>query len=168
MASSYGLVALQAPTLLERALDAAHLDFPRRAPQPSAVQVVLATVLSVVGALAADALLVAIGTAAFPTTKGYGHFQFSDYGKLTVVGVLFACAAWPMVTRVTSSPRWVFSRMAVLVTLVLWLPDVYLLMKGEPVDAVAVLMAMHVAIALVTYNVLVHVAAVPAPLRSWP
>ena len=59
---------------------------------------------------------------------------------------------------VTSNPGWLFSRMAVLVTLFLWLPDMYILMKGEPVDAVAVLMAMHVAIALVTYNVLVHVA----------
>ncbi len=32
-------------------------------------------------------------------------------------------------------------------------------MKGKPAKAVAVLLAMHLAIALVTYNALVHVAA---------
>jgi hypothetical protein len=162
-------VALQAPPLVERGIGSLRLDFPRNVPQPPAARVVLATVLSVIGSLAADALLVALGTRAFPGTKGYGHFQFSDYGKLTVVGVLVACAAWPVVTRVTSSPRWLFFRLAILVTLVLWLPDVYIFMKGQPADAVAVLMAMHVAIALVTYNLLVHVAGVrTGPLRSWP
>ena len=43
--------------------------------------------------LPVDALLVALGTAAFPATKGYGHFHFSDDGLLTVVGVVMACAS---------------------------------------------------------------------------
>jgi predicted membrane channel-forming protein YqfA (hemolysin III family) len=90
------------------------------------------------------------------------HFQFGDYAKLTVIGVLIACAAWPVTTRITSQPRWMFFRMAVLVTLVLWLPDVYILMKGQPGKAVAVLFVMHVAIALVTYNALVRLAPVHA------
>ena len=50
--------------------------------------------------------------------------------------------------------------MAVLVTVVLWLPDVYILMQGQPGNAVAVLFVMHVAIALVTYNALVRLAPV--------
>jgi hypothetical protein len=62
------------------------------------------------------------------------------------------------VTRITSSPRWLFMRLAVLVTLVLWLPDVWILLKHEPARAVGVLMAMHLGIALVTYNLLVRVA----------
>ncbi len=49
----------------------------------------------------------------FPATAGYVHFQFSDYAKLTVVGVIVACAAWPIVSRLTSAPRWLFSRLAV-------------------------------------------------------
>ena len=106
------------------------------------------------------ALLVTIGQAVFPSTSGYVHFQFSDYAKLTVIGVIIACVAWPIVTRITSAPRWLFFRMAVLVTLVLWLPDLYILYRGAPIEAVAVLMAMHVAIALVTYNLLVRVAPV--------
>ncbi|HTW10813.1 MAG TPA: DUF6069 family protein [Acidimicrobiales bacterium] len=153
--------------LLKRAASLAHLDFAPEHRQPVAGRVVLATLASVVGSLIADAILVAVGEAVFPGTKGYGHFRFSDYARLTVIGVLIACAAWPVVTRVTSVPRWLFSRSAVLVTLFLWLPDIYILYSGQPGDAVAVLMAMHVAIALVTYNILVRAAPVgPAPVGA--
>jgi hypothetical protein len=69
------------------------------------------------------------------------------------------------VTRISSAPRWLFFRLAVLVTLVLWLPDLYLLDLGQPGRAVAVLMVMHLAIALVTYNCLVHIARVRAAAR---
>ena len=116
--------------------------------------------LSIAGSLAADAILVVIGKAVFPSTKGFAHFQFSDYAKLTVIGVIIACVAWPIVTRISSAPRWLFFRLAILVTLVLWLPDLWILHMGESAKAVAVLMVMHVAIALVTYNLLVHLAPV--------
>lgn len=117
-----------------------------------------ATAVSIAGSLAADALLVVIGEAVFPSTKGYQHFQFPDYAKLTVIGVVIACAAWPAVTRISSSPRWLFLRMAAAVTLVLWLPDVAILFAGQNARAVAVLFVMHLAIAVVTYNALVHIA----------
>jgi len=136
----------------------ARVDFAPQHRQPSAGRVLLATVASVAGSLAADAILVVIGKAVFPSTKGFAHFQFSDYAKLTVIGVIVACAGWPIVTRISSAPRWLFSRLAVLVTLVLLLPDLYLLHVGEPAKGVAVLMVMHVTIALVTYNLLVHLA----------
>jgi uncharacterized protein with PQ loop repeat len=51
-----------------------------------------------------------------------------------------------------------FFWLAVAVTLFLWLPDLYILWKGQPAKAVAVLMVMHLAIAVVTYNALIHVA----------
>ena len=136
------------------------VDFAPRHRQPSAGRVVLVTIASIAGSLAADALLVVIGEAIFPATKGFVHFQFSDYARLTVVGVIIACAAWPIVTRISPAPRWLFFRLAILVTLVLWLPDIWILHKGEPAGAVAVLMIMHLAIAVVTYNLLVHVAPV--------
>ena len=148
------------PPPLDRALRLARVDFAPRHRQPSGLRVIVALIVSVVGSLAADALLVAIGTAVFPSTKGYVHFQFSDYAKLTVIGVVIACAAWPVVTRISSAPRWLFFRLAVAVTLVLWLPDLYILYRGAPGRAVAVLMVMHLAIALVTYNCLVHIARV--------
>ncbi len=100
----------------------------------------------------------AIGTRIFPTTSGYVHFRFSDYGALTTVGVIIACVAWPVVTRISSAPRWVFLRMAVPVTAVLLLPDLYILAKGQPLKAVLVLMVMHLAIGAVTYNALVRLA----------
>jgi hypothetical protein len=143
------------------------LDFSPPHRQPSAARVLLATVASVAGSLAADAILVVIGQALFPHTMGYAHFQFPDYAKLTVIGVIIACVAWPVVTRVSSAPRWLFFRLAILVTLVLWLPDLYILYRGQPASAVAVLMVMHLAIALVTYNLLVRVAPARRP-RSEP
>jgi hypothetical protein len=156
---------MTAPTLVRRALGIARVDFGPEHRQPSAARLVAATIVSIAGSLLADALLVVIGTAVFPSTKGYVHFQFSDYAKLTVIGVIIACVAWPVVTRISSSPRWLFFRLAILVSLGLYLPDLYLLVLGQPPKAVAVLILMHLAIALVTYNVLVHLAAV-RPNRS--
>ena len=115
---------------------------------------------SVALSLAADAALVVMGEHLWPATKGYSHFQFADYSKLTIIGVLIACAAWPIVTRISSAPRWLFFRLAILVTLVLLLPDLWILHQGQSAQGVAVLMVMHVAIALITYNLLVHVAPV--------
>jgi hypothetical protein len=152
--------------MLQKALDLIHLDFAPEHGQPSGGRVALATVASLAGSLLADALLVVIAQAVFPGIKGYSHFQFADYGKLTVIGVIIACVAWPVTTRITSRPRWMFFRMAILVTLVLWLPDVYILVKGQPAKAVGFLFAMHLAIALVTYNVLVRLAPVRVPRAS--
>jgi hypothetical protein len=149
--------------MLKHALSLFRVDFAPTSGQPSPWRVGLATALSVGGSLLVDALLVIAGTAAFPSTKGYSHFHFADYARLTVIGVIIACAAWPVVTRVTSAPKWLFFRLAILVTLVLFVPDLWLLSKGQSPTAVAILMTMHVGIALVTYNVLVRVAAVKMP-----
>jgi hypothetical protein len=159
-------LATRLPPSLERALGLVRVDFAPARWQPSAARVTAASVLSVAGSLAADAVLVVVGTAIFPSTRGYVHFQFSDYAKLTVIGVVIACLAWPVVTRITSQPRWLFFRMAIAVTLVLWLPDLYILAGGQPPRAVAVLIAMHLAIAVVTYNCLVHVAPVKTALPA--
>jgi hypothetical protein len=126
--------------------------------QPVRSRLAAAVVASVVGSLVADALLVAIGTVIFPSTRGYVHFQFSDYARLTIVGVLIACAGWPVVTRLSAAPRWVFLRLAVLASAVLLLPDLAILYLGAPVQAVLVLLFMHAAIAVVTYNALVRLA----------
>jgi hypothetical protein len=144
--------------MLEQIMSIARLDFSPPHRPPSAARVVLVTVASIIGALVADAVLVVVGEAIFPSTKGYGHFRFSDYAKLTVIGVIIACVAWPIVVRLSSAPRWLFFRLAILVTLFLWLPDLYILHQGQSAKAVAVLILMHLAIALVTYNLLVRLA----------
>jgi len=161
-------LSAQPQPFLQRALALCRVDFAPAHRQPSVARVAAATVLSIAGSLAADAALVAIGTAVFPSTKGYVHFQFHDYARLTLIGVVIACLAWPVVTRISSQPRWLFFRMAILVTLVLWLPDLYILARGAPPEAVAVLMTMHLAIALVTYNCLVHLAKVGEASRPAP
>ncbi len=154
------------PDVTERALAWARIDFSPPHRPPAWWRVALATVLSLGLSLAADAALVAIGTRLFPSTKGYVHFQFHDYAKLTVLGVLIACAAWPVVARCSSAPRWLFFRLAIVVTLVLFLPDLYIWHQGQSAQAVLVLMSMHVAIALVTYNLLVHLAPVRDRART--
>jgi hypothetical protein len=153
-----GAVEDKDDTLIGRAMDFARIDFFPSDRQPSLLRVAIATLISIVGSLAADALIVKLAVAAVPADKGYVHFLFSDYAKLTVIGVLIACAAWPIVTRATSSPRLAFFRMAIAVTIVLFLPDLYLLAQHQPFHAVFFLMLMHLAIALVTYNLLVRLA----------
>jgi hypothetical protein len=111
--------------------------------------------------LGADALIVALGTRVFPSTQGYRRFRFLDYSLLTVVGVIVACVGWPIVTRLSSTPRWLFFRLAVLVSIVLLAPDAYLWYRGDAAKAVFVLVWMHVAIAVVTYYSLVMLAPVP-------
>jgi hypothetical protein len=138
------------------------LTFIDRAPvdrPPPPLRVALATLVAVAGSVLIDAGLVAAGTALWPSIRGYSHFRLSDYGLLTVLGVLAACASWPVVVRLSSRPRSLFVRLAVVVTVALLAPDAWLLVVlHEPARAVAVLLGMHLAIAVVTYNALVHLA----------
>ena len=150
--------------MLNRVMSLVHLDFAPNHEQPRAGRVALATVVSLVGSLLADAVIVVIAQALIPSTKGYVHFQFGDYAKLTVIGVVIAGLAWPAVVRLTADPRWVYRILAVLVTAVLLLPDLYIWWTGQPGRAVLVLAAMHLAIALITYHVMVRVAP-PRPSR---
>ena len=161
------MVATSSPDLpapLARLFAWARIDFHPPHRPPAWWRVGVATVLALVGSLLADAAIVAVWTHAIASTKGYVHFQFHDYARLTIIGVLIACAGWPVVARCCSAPRWLFFRLAIVVTLVLFLPDLYIWHQGQPAKAVAGLLCMHVAIALVTYNALVHVA----PVRGVP
>ncbi len=155
-------------TPAEPLLERLHVDLVPADPQPAWGRLAVATVVAVVGSLAADAALVALGEAVFPSTRGFVHYQFADYAKLTVIGVLGACAGWPVVTRLASRPRWIFRLLAVVVTLVLFLPDLWIWLKGEPAQGILVLLAMHVAIALVTYHALVRIAPAGPDARPGP
>lgn len=148
------------PPLLARPLEIARVDFAPRHRHPAAGSVVAATFLAIAGSLVADLLLVHLGRAMFPATARYEHFQVIDYARLTIVGVILAAVGWPIVTRISSAPRWLYVRLAVLVSGVLLLPDVYLWLRGDPHAAIAVLVVMHLAIGLVTYNVVVRLAPV--------
>jgi hypothetical protein len=142
----------------------ARIEFPPAHGRPAATRLAVASAVSIIGSLIADAVIVALGEAVWPATRGYEHFAFADYGELTVIGVVAACAGWPIVTWVCAAPRWLFLRLAVLVTAILLLPDVYIWFQGQPGDAVTVLMIMHVAIGVVTYGALTRIA----PTRGRP
>ncbi len=134
------------------------LDLPMGAAQPSLWRWIVAALVAVGASLAACYGLAHLGVVLFPSTAGYGHFAFADYAKLTVLGVLAASVAWPLVTLVTSRARRLFFWLAVLVTVVSLAPDAWILHLGQPAEGVAVLVVMHFALAVITYPALVFIA----------
>jgi hypothetical protein len=155
----------QFPDSLQPLLRAFRIDFKALTP-PSPIQLFFASIVALAGSLLADWLLVKLGTHVFPSTRGYTHFKFDDYAKLTIIGVAIACAGWPLVTTLTSAPRRLFLQAAVAITIVLLAPDAYIWHNGSSGKAVFVLVWMHVAIAIVTYNALVHLAPVGRTRRT--
>lgn len=146
------------PHPIQRLLTWARFDLRPGHRQPAAIALATATVVAVALCLTVDWALAKAGAAIFPSTKGYEHFQFGDYATLTVLGVVAACVGWPIVTRLCAAPRWLFARLAVLVTAVLLLPDLAIYLQGQPGNAVFILVLMHLAIGLITYTALVRLA----------
>ena len=145
-------------TRVPQALSMIGIDFPLGSRQPRLWRFGVATVVAVAGSLAACALLVAAAEALFPSTVGYGHFAFADYAKLAIVGVLIACMAWPVVTLFASRAARLFFWLAVIVTVVSLLPDIWIWHLGQAPLGVFTLGVMHVAVAIVTYPALVLIA----------
>ena len=76
-----------------------------------------------------------------------------------MVGVVIACIAWPILTLVSSrAARPLFLTATVIVTIVSFAPDAWIMLKGQSAPAVLVLALMHIAVALVTYPALVTIA----------
>ena len=150
------------PRLIDRLFIHARIDLRPSSAPPSLARLSAVTLLCVVGSLGADAGLVRLADALYPAIQNYSHFHPYDYGTLTVIGVLAACACWPLAVRISSAPRLLFFRVALVVTALLLVPDVWLLVGHEPVRGVLALIAMHFSIALITYNLLVRLA----PARS--
>jgi hypothetical protein len=146
------------PTVGGRLGALARIDLPRGTAQPSLPRFVLATVVALAGSLLACFLLAGAAQLLDPATRGYDHFRFADYGKLTVLGVLIACLAWPVVAWFSSRARRVFLVLALLVTLASFVPDVWIGIHGQPAAGVLTLVLMHVALLVVTYPALVLLA----------
>jgi hypothetical protein len=135
-----------------------HLDFPAGAAQPVWWRWLVATVVALVASIAACAALAAIGIALVPSTAGYEHYGFGDYAKLTTIGVIAAAIIWPVVTLVTTRARRLYLWLAVLVVIVSFAPDLWILRGGQPAPAVADLAVMHVAVGAITALALVFIA----------
>jgi hypothetical protein len=127
---------------------------------PSGLRVAMITAVAAIGSVFVNAVIVWIAKAANPSLQDYSHFRLWDYGTLSVVGVAGAGVAWYIASRYLATPRVVFFRVAIAVTLVLWAPDVWILVKHEPTRAVLFLALMHLTVALITYNLLVFAAPV--------
>jgi hypothetical protein len=77
--------------------------------------------------------------------SGYGHFQFTDYNKLTIIGVVIA--GWPVVAWLTTSARRLYLLSAIIVTILSLAPNLWILHLGQPGKGVLTLVAMHFALA---------------------
>jgi hypothetical protein len=146
------------PTVGGRLGALARIDMPWGAAQPSLPRFALATAVALAGSLLACYLLAGAAQLLDPATRGYEHFRFADYGRLTALGVLIACLAWPVVAWFSSQARRVFLVLAVLVTLASFAPDVWIGIHGQPLAGVLTLVLMHVALLVVTYPALVLLA----------
>jgi hypothetical protein len=147
------------PRSFEELMTQLHLDFVPAHRQPTPWRLGVASFVAILGSLVADWALVALGTTLFPRTVHYTHFQFGDYATLTIIGVAVACVGWPIVARVSLTPQWIFVRLAVVVTIVLLAPDVFIwLVQHQSAAAVFTLVLMHFAIAVVTYVALTRLA----------
>jgi hypothetical protein len=131
--------------------------------QPSIARLALATIVAIALSLFADWLIAKLAVGLRPKLAHYPHFRLVDYARLTVVGIIGAAVSWPIVTRWCAAPRWVYLRLAVLVTGVLLLPDVYIYMRRSNGEAVFALVCMHLAVAVISYNAIVRIA----PVRPW-
>ncbi len=145
--------------------------FTRTGPAPHAVppalrRVAAAGLAAAAVSLAADLVLVAVGRAAVTVPASFGKFAFGTYALLTVLGVAEATGAWAMVTRLSSRPKWLLTRLAALVTALFLIPDFLLLgTPGNPAGPVVILMLMHLAIAAITYVAVLTIAPVRGGAR---
>ena len=137
---------------------------PKAAP-PTYRRLAAAGFIAAVISLAADVVLAAAGPAAFTVPVSFSKFSFGSYGLLTVLGIAGATATWWAVTRLSSRPKWLLTRLAAGVTALFLIPDFLLLgTPANPTGPVAVLMLMHLAIAAITYTALITIA----PVRRGP
>lgn len=145
--------------------------FTRTGPAPHAAppalrRVAAAGLAAAAVSLAADLVLVAVGRAAFTVPASFGKFAFGTYALLTVLGVAGATGVWAMVTRLSSRPKWLLTRLAALVTALFLIPDFLLPgTPGNPAGPVVILMLMHLAIAAITYVALLTIAPVRGGAR---
>lgn len=134
--------------------------------QPGTALWILASVVAIGLSLLACRGIALAAFALDPQLVGYGHLQFGDYSRLVIVGVAAACVAWRIVAAVSTRARFAFLILAILVTVVGFAPDAWILHLGQPPAGVAALVAMHLALAVITYPALVLIS--PQRRESMP
>lgn len=146
------------PDPLQRAASAIRADLPGLRRTPSPLRFLLAMVAAVVLSLLACAVVAAATVAIAPGLAGYEHLQAPDWAKLTIIGVVLASLGWPVATAIWSRARVPFLVLTVIVTVVSFAPDAWILLQGQPAGGVLALAVMHVLVAVATYPALVLIA----------
>jgi len=139
------------------------LDLPKGQAQPSWWRWIIGAVVAVLGSLLVCVAIAKLVSSADPSIASYQHFEFSDYSRLTIVGVVSACIGWPIVALLSTTARRIYLWAAIIVVVVSLAPDLWILHLGQPVVGVAALALMHVGLGLVTYPAMVFLA--PQRLR---
>lgn len=134
------------------------LDLPRGMAQPALWRWIVGTVVAIAASLLVCWALAKLASAADPNLASYAHFQFSDYSRLTVIGVVGACVGWPIVTWLTASGRRLYLWAAIAAVVVSLAPDAWILYLGQPAGGVATLALMHIGLGAATYLSMVFIA----------
>ena len=122
-------------------------------------QQVSARPIPVVGGVLAAAVVASAGNAvvsllarAAGASSWFQALNPASYVPLTVIGIVLGAAGWGIVRRLAKNPRRLLGRLAPIVVVVSFVPDLALLGANQPGTsalAVAALMVMHVLVAAV-------------------
>ena len=129
------------------------------------MRIVLATAIALVLSVSADLGIEAFARQAFAVSPDFEPFQ-GTVAPYTAAGVVLAGLAFAVLRQFARDAARVYVRVAVVVLVLSWIPDVALLLINEPgatVPAVASLMVMHTVAAAIVVTLLVRIAA---PARS--
>ena len=120
----------------------------------------LATAVALIIAIPVDLAIEAFVRQAFSVSSDFPPFQGS-VGPYTAGGIVLAGVVYVVLPRVVHDADRVYVRIAIVVLVLSWIPDVALLFINEPgasVPAVASLMVMHAVAAAIVVTSLVRIA----------
>ena len=124
------------------------------------MRIVLATAIALVIAIPLDLAIEAFARQAFAVSPDFPPFEGS-VAPYAAGGVVLAAVAFAILQRFVRNAARVYVRVAIVVLVLSWIPDVALLFINEPgatVPAVVSLMVMHAFAAAIVVKLLVRIA----------
>ena len=124
------------------------------------MRIVLATAIALVIAVPVDLAIEAFARQAFAVSPEFEPFQ-GTVAPYTAGGVVLAGVSFAVLQRFVRDVTRVYVRLAIVVLVLSWIPDLALLFINEPgatLPAVASLMVMHAVAAAIVVTLLVRIA----------
>jgi hypothetical protein len=122
----------------------------------------LAGLVAVVLAVVGNVIVGTLAQALFEIPPQFAPFELPRYVLFTVIGVIGATVVFAVLARMSQRPIPIFQRVAVVVLLLSFIPDLAMLftdaVPGATVPGVVTLMVMHVVAAVVAIIVLPRMA----------